>query len=569
MHLLDVEKRQLKKNILEKDGVPVEKYAILSHRWLAPEDEILFQDIEKSVKSGKPGYSKKRGFYKLDHAAKHAQQRGLKYIWIDTCCIDKTSSTEVQEAINSMYRYYANADVCYVYLKDTLHQDDGSFKLGSKEDWFDRGWTLQELLAPRDVSFFSKRWKFLGSKKSLQEDISDITGIDCDILENRDILSQCSIAQRMSWASKRKTTRDEDLAYSLIGLFDVNMPMLYGEGGTKAFLRLQEEIIKRSDDQSIFAWVGLPGPCGLLATSPAPFHERGHIGPLGRRYSNGPYSMTNRGISITLDLIPWTLDTYVGLLDCVEMPDKSCRIGIFLHRHTTNDQYSRISVGSNEIYLTKLLEEVPNARAVPIYVKDGLPLHDDAKLSRYWLKNRFDGRFLPQGSREADRRRLLVRPGPENWCNVGTLNPSNCADIKKIKIGFDFDFNPTILLCESMAVGPDVDFFNVPTTTADFVDGTISTWQSLSSIPLEWNPVETDGDGDKIALENPHPGIWVLKGDRIEGLDIGLGSAGIWVSLLKEKNDGRGFQWSLQLGFVETAITMAAHSCLIDRKSVV
>ncbi|OTB01961.1 hypothetical protein M426DRAFT_32526, partial [Hypoxylon sp. CI-4A] len=235
----------------------VEDYAILSHRWLPTEDEVLFCDIE-SV--GHKNVGEKKGYFKLSQCCEQAKRDGLKYVWIDSCCIDKTDSTEVQESINSMYRWYGNATKCYAYLKDTTKSTTDVLQLGEKEEWFTRGWTLQELVAPKNIQFFDTDWKLIGSKFSLGRYISKITGIRRSVL-GADRLQRpqqhpqnCSVAERMSWAARRQTTREEDRAYSLLGLFDVNMPMLYGEGGDKAFLRLQEEIIKRFDDHSIFAW---------------------------------------------------------------------------------------------------------------------------------------------------------------------------------------------------------------------------------------------------------------------------------------------------------------------------
>lgn len=225
-------------------------YAILSHTWGAEEDEVTLQELGKLSAFEKPGYSK------IEGACKHALKDGLDYIWIDTCCIDKTSSSELSEAINSMFRWYEDARICYAYLSDLSVRDitsKGDFRKNFRAcKWFTRGWTLQELLAPPLVGFYTREWHVLGSKTTLSAHISSITRIDINAL-NGTRLSSYTIAQRMSWASKRVTTRPEDVAYCLLGIFGINMPLLYGEGD-KAFLRLQEEIIKTSDDHSIFAW---------------------------------------------------------------------------------------------------------------------------------------------------------------------------------------------------------------------------------------------------------------------------------------------------------------------------
>lgn len=167
-----------------------------------------------------------------------------------------------------------------------------------------RGWTLQELLAPSEIVFFSRDWVEIGKKSTLCGILSKITRIDEKILMHVKPLESASIAKRMSWAAHRKTTRSEDIAYCLMGIFSVNMPMLYGEGGERAFLRLQEEIMKHSDDQSIFAWVDREAPSdslhGLLATSPSKFAGCHTIFPYDNWDPRPPYSMTNRGLRIDL-----------------------------------------------------------------------------------------------------------------------------------------------------------------------------------------------------------------------------------------------------------------------------
>ena len=214
-------------------------YAILSHRW--EEEEVSFQDMQNPILA-----SKKKGFTKIRNACEKGLKHEFTHIWIDTCCINKDSSAELSEAINCMYRWYEASVICFAFLSDvnTTARMESSI-------WFTRGWTLQELIAPREVVFFDHEWNSLGSKEYLYEDLSRWTSIDRDILRGQP-LSRYSVAQRMSWASKRVTTRLEDQAYYLLGIFGVNMPMLYGER-EKAFLRLQEEIIKQSDDHTIFA----------------------------------------------------------------------------------------------------------------------------------------------------------------------------------------------------------------------------------------------------------------------------------------------------------------------------
>jgi hypothetical protein len=240
-------------------GKAPRKYAILSHTW--DEEEVTLQDMEKGLGPTMKGY------LKLRNSCKRATKDGYEWIWIDTCCIDKTSSSELSEAINSMFEYYSHSSVCYAYLADIQ-----SLKRLAKSRWFTRGWTLQELLAPRIVTFFDSRWRKLGTKQSCSQQISSATGIPEDVVVGRPIQT-CNVAQRMSWASQRQSTRDEDIAYCLWGLFDVHMSPIYGEGAENAFLRLQEEILRQSADHTLFLWTPKHDPYnqGLLASSPRPF----------------------------------------------------------------------------------------------------------------------------------------------------------------------------------------------------------------------------------------------------------------------------------------------------------
>ena len=244
----------------------VPKYAILSHRW--GDGEVTFQDFEIGRAKTRPG------FVKIKSCCSLAQSQGFEWVWIDTCCIDKKSSAELSEAINSMFRWYAEAGECYAYLADVPERDNDNgmdFLASFKQSrWFTRGWTLQELLAPSSVIFYDVRWDRIGCKKELLGEISEVTGIGVQYLND---MREASVATKMSWISKRQTSRSEDMAYCLLGLFDVNMPLLYGEG-RKAFVRLELEIIKKSNDDSIFAWTSPDAEnitSGLLALWPDSF----------------------------------------------------------------------------------------------------------------------------------------------------------------------------------------------------------------------------------------------------------------------------------------------------------
>ncbi|TBU37097.1 hypothetical protein BD309DRAFT_905736 [Dichomitus squalens] len=192
---------------------------------------------------------------KIRDACRVAREAGYNFLWIDSCCIDKTSSSESTESINSMYQWYGHATECYAFLADVPPGDDPrspESKFRSSR-WFRRGWTLQELISPSKVKFLSNDWNIIGTKHILVDLVEEITGIPDESLLHKKSLDEFSVAQRLSWAAKRKTTRVEDRAYSLLGIFNINMPTLYGEGH-HAFRRLQEEIVQRVPDQSLFAW---------------------------------------------------------------------------------------------------------------------------------------------------------------------------------------------------------------------------------------------------------------------------------------------------------------------------
>jgi hypothetical protein len=262
-------------------GSRIPPYAILSHTW--GEEELSFQDLSTGT------VVKKKGFEKIKRCCEIAAEDGFEYAWVDTCCIDKTSSAELSEAINSMFRWYKKAEVCYAFLSDVPSDEDPELLESAfrKSRWFRRGWTLQELIAPVHVRFFGKDWKEIGTKWNLQTLLSKITSIQTKALVGIEPLSAFSVAQKMSWVSNRETTREEDIAYCMIGIFDINMPMLYGEG-MKAFIRLQEQILANFDDDSIFAWWSKPIPelgfvdslfknTGLLANTPKLFARSGNV----------------------------------------------------------------------------------------------------------------------------------------------------------------------------------------------------------------------------------------------------------------------------------------------------
>ncbi len=289
------------------------RYAILSHTWET--DELDFAAAHTDPKPlltqfpANPSdaiIDQFQSSLKIHWACQQAIRDGYSYLWADTVCIDQSSPSELSEAINSMYNWYKRASVCYVYMFDV----DVSLKSKTfsqvrrvtfaESRWFTRGWTLQELIAPNRVVFFDYAWRRITTKHSSGKEIRDATGIDEMTLRGSD-LRMSSVARIMSWAAKRETTRVEDTAYSLLGLFDISMPLIYGEG-RKAFERLQMAIIEKYDDQSLFAWKGigwywLP-VCGVLAPSPANFVDAGNIYPIraGGGLRCDPPTVSSRGI---------------------------------------------------------------------------------------------------------------------------------------------------------------------------------------------------------------------------------------------------------------------------------
>ncbi|KAH8668706.1 heterokaryon incompatibility protein-domain-containing protein [Xylariales sp. PMI_506] len=382
MRLLDSATLELR----EFSDNEIPHYAILSHTWGPGEvsyDEMLNPDM--SIRS-------KQGYKKIEQFALLVLELGWKWLWVDTCCIRKDSSAELSEAINSMYRWYKNARRCYVHLEDL--DSNAWVKTQNKQGalqscrWLTRGWTLQELIAPSDCHFYSNDWKFLFTKTEWVLQLSMMLGIAQEVLLTCDP-SSASVAQRMSWAARRKTTRSEDMAYCLLGVFDVNMPMLYGEGGEKAFIRLQEEIMRTSDDHSLFVWrseePSSSSYTGLLARSPRNFIASRNIAAVDTLQDDRPFSSTNKGIFLRLNLMPHHRnieepDVYVALLNCRDPGPEGEPVGIYLKRLGHN-QYARVD--SHLIFnaIEMHLGDLPGASsAEPSQEETGQTFHHDESL---------------------------------------------------------------------------------------------------------------------------------------------------------------------------------------------
>ncbi|KAI0861345.1 HET domain-containing protein [Xylaria cubensis] len=324
-------------------------YAILTHTW--GQEEVTFQEFRnwKAIED-------KAGFAKIKKTCELAAAKEIPYVWVDTCCIDKSSSAELSEAINSMFEWYKLSTVCFAYLSDlnvrnspTLWRDEVR-QLVCR--WFRRGWTLQELLAPAKLEFYDRAWNFKGLKTDslVMRQLFRMTGIRSrEVFENSNALRKIAIGERMSWASKRETTRVEDLAYCLLGIFQVNMPLLYGEG-MRAFQRLQEEIIKMNTDMSLFCWRARPQESkyrGLLAHSPAEFASYHDTDLKSRKSiswssvgSEKEFSVTNKGVRIDAELVK---TIYAGremtALRCNLRPDDY--VALILLRHYRDNVYVR------------------------------------------------------------------------------------------------------------------------------------------------------------------------------------------------------------------------------------
>jgi hypothetical protein len=397
------------------------KYAILSHTW--GDEEVSFQDMQDRARARKKG-----GYDKIDKTCALAVRRGYEYAWVDTCCIDKSSSAELSEAINSMYRWYRDSAVCYVHLKDvsvdqiqrpgdTLARVEASIEKAIRTSrWFARGWTLQELIAPKKIWFYNSFWQYLGDRdKNLRDVILQKTGICAQVFGKHGRLLTLSIAERMSWAAHRETTRVEDRAYSLLGLFDVNMPMLYGEGN-KAFIRLQEEIMKTSIDHSILAW-GFSGFSGaarhseskiqisdLLASSPRDFHSCGMICRRIVKVDDGPFEMTNAGLRITLPLIGPRQhlskgDEYLAILNCRDSRTIWTALALQLVKlKETKDGSSYFGIG---------LAEWPTSRLVEVPIQEA---HGASPTALFIMRSSSNG--LSVGQRHRPPIPIALSPSP-------------------------------------------------------------------------------------------------------------------------------------------------------------
>lgn len=353
MRLLNT-RTHLLEEFLDEGSIP--PYAILSHTW--GEEEVSFKEMADLTTLD---IHRREGHCKIDMACRVAasEGEGYEYIWIDTCCIDKSSSAELTEAINSMYNWYSRAEVCYVYFYDLTMADSEAVDppLKTRKDlakckWYFRGWTLQELIAPKNITFFDKDWVRVGCKQSLVKELSAITKISEAILQHRQDLSTVSVAQKMSWAAHRHTTRVEDAAYCLLGIFSVHLPLIYGEKH-RAFRRLQEAILTSGSDLSIFSWRRQPSSsssvkqdqprkyCGLLASEPSWFSESGPL-VKKRRYDRAELFPCNGAIKVKMQFLVEMTHLnggyrYLLPLDCAHEGNPSATLCVRLRKYGPNE----------------------------------------------------------------------------------------------------------------------------------------------------------------------------------------------------------------------------------------
>jgi hypothetical protein len=421
----------------------IPKYAILSHTWGA--DEVSYQEfvwiskaralsnlIQSSASSAgqdaqatlilaamevmirgnsampsgsvsEEDLMKRVGYSKIIHAAEQARSQGCNYIWVDTCCIDKSSSAELQEAINSMFRWYRNAEVCIVYLGDVKPPHRHSYTTASDVAraalkscrWVRRGWTLQELIAPVVCRFHFQDWTLMGEKMEVLEELADATGIPNHVLEDSRSISEISVAERMSWAAHRESTRIEDVAYCLLGIFDIHMPLLYGEGD-KAFIRLQEQILRTTDDYSLFAWCDTTSQhstCrGLLARKPEEFQYCRSI-ECENVVSTFPIGLTPLGLRVQLEFLPDPRDKSRVLAMIRSSNSMNQRLAISLKCLDGGMQYARVDAGS-----IIPIDDWPTGQLHTIYVRQKLSIPPDlttTEFRSFFIRRRISNQIIP------------------------------------------------------------------------------------------------------------------------------------------------------------------------------
>lgn len=521
-------------------GSSIPPYIILSHRWENEDEEVTLQDFMAGTAQAKYGYRK------IEELCRIARSHHCEWVWLDTCCIDKTNSVELNEAINSMYNWYQNSVLCVAYLFD--------FRAGGNDDlgdssWFRRCWTLQELISPRVVEFYDRRWSFFGTKEGLCQDIADITGVDRRTLSGADP-RRCSVAQRMSWAAGREATRIEDQAYSLLGLFDISLPMLYGDG-EKAFLALQNQILQYStdsNDQSIFAWSrGLKDGdyYGLLAKSPSAFAECNATrctAPIEKTYG---FSFTGAGIQLNAPTIPYGMNTYAVAIACTSARLKDCeRDCILLERSAEDGQFSRVCRGNVTVVSVRIsvlsshlamrqrklyVQQIP--RHLPISIIHGFRLkytdlpdlsrreHQDIQLcsrDQECLEPASTSSILAIPMTKSGTAGIIHFPQPEIFYHD--------EQIRCMKLGFDAENEPVCLLGNNKSMNhpymQELECFeNEPSTIRWVNDWIYKDW--LLSERMARFTFDDDGEPEVFNFRDYMSQSW-KKRDQANRVNLGL-----------------------------------------------
>lgn len=445
MWLLNVHTLQL-----EEFFSDIPAYIILSHRWR--DDELSFKALGDAASRDCKGYEKVATFCRMIRQ----RRPDVRYGWADCCCIDKTNSTELSEAINSMYGWYEAAQSCYAFLDDV-----GDKRELARTEWFTRGWTLQELLAPDCVEFFDRDWDYIGSKDDLRDQIAIITGISSQVLQHPPSLAYASVADRFSWAARRKTTRVEDQAYCLLGLFNVNMPLIYGEG-ERAFYRLQAEIISSTNDLTIFSWhTGYRSQRNSLLAKSVSCFARDISYPQSMLTFDDPrlwqapvisggITISNVGISITLLVLPYFINTYLVPVCSLGGATRLCMIV------SRNPDYGVCYKTTVDGCAVKTIpdDELVNATVKRLVFAPGLQMPDDISSSTgtygFWIRDishdldRLTARIICRSKVSGDSNYMLMQPGQWGAAGILYLQRRN-AQPRCIVFGYDLDFKTTLL----------------------------------------------------------------------------------------------------------------------------
>ncbi|KAI6080838.1 heterokaryon incompatibility protein-domain-containing protein [Hypoxylon rubiginosum] len=482
MRLIDV-KQTLKGNAIAFDNQDPEdvKYVTLSHCWGRPDgnnawihddQEYTYQDALASL----PSMRKPAGFGKIIRTCELARKAKIKYVWIDTCCLDQANISEVAHGINSMFEWYRKSSFCVVYLADvtwtpSINRNDLRRQL-SNSRWFERAWTLQELIAPKEVRFYNRDWNYIDSKTGLADEIYTITHIDYRILRGTSACSMCSIAHRMSWAANRKASKPEDLAYSLLGIFNVHLPMIYGEGLRSAFHRLQQAITMTTSELSIFGWSARNFPnnniSNIFANSPADFaSSHDLIGNIPEKH----YELTNKGVLITYilrkvrfeerDRRYYRLFLPIGYRTASGgQPDV---IGIFL-RKIDNEVFMRADAGPPKRYTHDEYQKFSKTPMQKFYIVSSL----DDYHSRMSVNE--DAIFIPQNKNieiikaapeaawDHERGMLFSRPFDESATGVLLKISPNGFPGEKVKVVVLFDRKESPPRCQVIKMAEDPEF---------------------------------------------------------------------------------------------------------------